>query len=299
MVTSARVIWNGDPGTFYTNDTERTKYQLTCSLVNTCGFCLQYHLAVGYVWSLGLHFGCNCQQHAIKPGAKAPEPFVDFRDLLDEMPHSEQVAAIGAWNYKLLKDGVVDWKDIVTPSRVRPLREVVAIKNLDVKTLVGAGVNPRIAAVAHAAVNTPEHILVEQHRAELLANLHAAGVSQKIVVEQLSKGLASRVSIGAGPDTYGTGPAWAGGPVVPPGWGGAGHATELTRLLAAQGAAAASVGLLTGQHHPSQFELPVRNPIRRTPRQAEKIVESFCQANIIQNSSSWARGRRPGRAKQA
>ena len=242
MPTSSRIIWNGEPGTRWTNDTHRTKYQFVASLFNTCGLCLQYHMAIGFVWGIPLHYGCRCEQRAIKPGAEAPHEFVDFRKILDDMPHDQQVAAIGDANYKLLKNGVVDWKDIVTPMRVRPFREVVSLKNLSIRQIEDVGVSPRIAKQAHAAVNTPEHVLVEQHRKQLLENLHAAGVNQEAVVESLSKGLVSRVSIAAGPDNYGQGPAWGGGPIAPKGWspsswspsswpGAAAHAAALTSLL--------------------------------------------------------------------
>lgn len=237
MPTSSRIIWN-DPGTRWTNTTDRTKYQFIASLVNTCGLCLSYHMCIGYVWSIPLHFGCRCRQVSIKPGSEAPHAFVDFRELLDNMPHDQQVAAIGSSNYKLLKNGVVEWKDIVTPSRVRPLREVVANKDLTIKTLEGVGIRPAIAKIAHASVNTPEHVLIAQHRRELIAGLHGANVSQKAVVDALAEGLASRVSIAAGPDSYGNGPAWAGGPVVPPGWS---DRTAARLVAAVAGASAARV----------------------------------------------------------
>ena len=173
-------------------------------------------MAIGYVWGIPLHHGCRCEQKKIKPGAQAPNAFVDFREVLDGLDHTRQVAAIGASNYRLLKEGIVDWKDIVTPSRVRDLREVVSLKKISIQTMVGVGVDPKIAERAHATVNTAEHILLEHRRRELVANLKGAGLANEQLSKELGSRLANRVTIAAGPDNYGTGPAWPGGG---PKWG--------------------------------------------------------------------------------
>jgi hypothetical protein len=210
-----REVISGDPGTRWTNNTERVKYQFVCALINTCGFCLQYHMKIGAIWGIPLHRGCRCEQRRIPVGAEAPHEFVDYREILDNMSHADQVAAIGASNYKLLKDGVVKWEDIVTPSRVRDLREVVANKRLSVKTMVDAGVSPRLAATAHATVNTPEHVLAEQRQMQLVQQATASGARLEDLTKALGQKVATRVSIAAGPDTYGAGPAWTGGPITP------------------------------------------------------------------------------------
>ena len=125
-----RVIFNGEPGSVWVNDTDKVRYQFVCSLINTCGACLQYHLAIGGWWPIPIHHRCRCTQRPIAVGTAAPHPFVDFRELLDSMPHSQQVAAIGASNYRLLQAGVVKWGEIVTKYRVRTLREVLAINKV-------------------------------------------------------------------------------------------------------------------------------------------------------------------------
>jgi hypothetical protein len=232
VIGAARQIFDGDPGTVWTNDQTRVKYQFVCALINTCGFCLQYHLKIGANWGIPLHHGCRCRQVPIAPGAEAPHPFVDYRELLDGLPHDQQVAAIGASNYKLLKEGVVKWEDIVTPNRVKDFRDVVAIKKLSVKKLLDAGVKPQFAEEAHAAVHTPEHERIAAQRKELAQKITAAGLNHEELVEQLSKGLASRVTIAKGPDNYGLGPAWTGGPLIPPGWGTGSQAAELAAILA-------------------------------------------------------------------
>jgi hypothetical protein len=211
---SERVIISGDPGTRWENDTEKVQYQFIAALINTCGVCLQYHLKISGAWPIPLHYGCRCIQRLIKPGQTAPHDFVDYRELLENMPQSEKRAAIGASNYKLLQSGAVKWDDIVTPSRVRDFREVVANKRLTVKQLTDSGVKPAQAKEAHAAVHTPEHEAVEAHRQELLRKLTGAGLSQENLVRELSKGLAARVTIAPGPTgPYTEGPAWSGGPL--------------------------------------------------------------------------------------
>lgn len=217
---SDRVIINGDPGTTWTNDTEKARYQFIAALQNTCGFCLQYHLKISAAWPIPMHYGCRCIQRAIKPGQDAPHPFCDYRELLDKMPQSEKAAAIGASNYKLLKSGLATWDDIVTPSRVRDFREVVAKKRLTVDQMVKHGVKPAEADRAYSAVHTEEHQHIERQRQELLQKITGAGLSQENLVRELSKGLAARVTVAAGPTGAqvgrpqdGTAPAWGGGPL--------------------------------------------------------------------------------------
>ncbi len=232
----AREIISGDPGTTWTNDTGKARYQFICLMINTCGFCLQYHLKISQSWGIPLHFECHCMQRMIKPEQQAPYPFCDYRELLDKMPPDQQRAAIGASSYKLLKSGLATWEDIVTPSRVRDFREVVAKKRLTVDQMVKHGVKPLQAQRAYSAVHTEEHEHVERRRQELLQKITGAGLSQEHLVQELGNRLAARVSIAAGPTGAevgrpqdGTAPAWSGGrlPVA-----AAATAAELGRLIA-------------------------------------------------------------------
>jgi len=199
--STQRVIWNGEPGTTWVNDTGKVRWQLICRLSNTCGACLQYHLAIGPSWPIQLHFGCNCQQVQIQPGAEAPHKFVDFRELLDGMRHDQQVAAIGAANYKLLKAGVVKWTDIVTKYRVRTLREVMALNKVSLETAIKARVKPAIAKEAYEAVHAPEAEMVRQHRQELLDKLKGARVSSEYFVNQLARATVGQAEILTGGGT--------------------------------------------------------------------------------------------------
>ena len=189
------IIHSGEPGTKWVNDTGKVRYQIVCLMAHTCGGCLQYHMAIGGYWPIPLHRGCKCQQFPIGPGGTAPHAFVDFREVLAELPHAKQVDAIGASNYKLLKAKVVTWDEIVTRYRVRPLREVIALNKVSEATALAAGVKPGIAKVAYGAVNTTEAELIRAHRAELEAKLQEAGVSHEALVDALSKGLTGKVTI--------------------------------------------------------------------------------------------------------
>jgi hypothetical protein len=155
-------------------------------------------MAIGSWWPIPIHRCCRCRQYPIAVGAAAPHPFTDFRQILDGLPHGQQVEAIGASLKRLLDAGVVKWDEIVTKYRVRTLREVVALHKISLATMEEAGVRAGIAKAAHAAVHTAEAELVRQHRAELIGKLTEAGVSQEKLVEELARGIAGRAVIAGG-----------------------------------------------------------------------------------------------------
>jgi hypothetical protein len=235
VIQAQRTIWNGTPGDKFTNDTSKVLYQFMCDLVNTCGQCLQYHLAIGAAWPLPLHVNCRCRQVAIPPGDEAPHAYVNFQTILKDLPKAKQVAAVGASNYKLIADGTVKWSDVVTPTRVRDLREVVANKRLSIDTLTSAGVKPTVAAQAHLAVNTPEHVLVDQTRRRLIDQLKGAGLNQAQVVNAIASKLAERLTIAPGTitsnttePTYGASQITTHGPALADLLAGFGKATSKT-----------------------------------------------------------------------
>lgn len=204
-----KVIFNGEAGDAYTNETEKVQYQFVASLVNTCGTCLQYHLAVSSYWPIPLHRGCRCRQTLVAPGATA-EPWVDFRKMLDEMSAGQRREAVGASNYRLLKRGVVQWDDVVTNTRVRSFREVVARKRLTVPDLKSLGINERIARAAYDSTHTTGHQAAALHRKALVEQLNRAGVSTQQVRESFARGVASKVVL-----VKPHGPASPGSGVVP------------------------------------------------------------------------------------
>jgi hypothetical protein len=194
-----QIEW-GEPGARWTNATGAIWYQFHVNWVNTCGVCAQYDGAVkSGSWPLPLHRHCRCTQTPVMPGEPAPEPFTDFRAKIESLPHDQQVAAVGAASYRLIRQGVVEWEDVVTPYRVRTLREVVAIKGLTAGQMTAAGVPAAIAETAFAAVHTPVHRLVAQARKDLVAKLEGAGLDRAQIARLAAEGIASRVGIQAGP----------------------------------------------------------------------------------------------------
>jgi hypothetical protein len=205
---SDRVIYSGDPGTRFTNETGQILYQFIAALQNTCGVWLQYHLKISRAWPIPIQWNCRCVQRMIKPGQQAQHDFIDYRKLLDDMSEHDKAAAIGASNYRLLKSGLAKWEDIVTDSQVRDFREVVARNKLTVKQITDHGVKKYQAEQAYNAVHTAEHQAVEAHRRKLIEQLTGACISQENLVRELSEKLAARVNIAAGPTgPYTTGPA--------------------------------------------------------------------------------------------
>lgn len=189
-----KVIFNGEPGERWTNDGPRVMYQFVAELRNTCGACLSYHMAVSGWWPLPLHRNCRCKMTPVRPGMTA-EPWVDFRKILDAMDPSQKRAAVGASAYRLLKRGVIKWADVVTGSRVRTLREVVARNKITVDAMTKAGVREPIAKAAWLAVNTPELAIAKAHRKALMEALDAAGVKRDKVVEAAAEALVDRIVV--------------------------------------------------------------------------------------------------------
>jgi len=191
----AKVIFNGEAGEVWTNESPKVYYQLFASLSNTCATCLQYHHAIGPYWPLPIHRTCRCRQDVVKPGATA-QPFVDYRAILDGMSPAQKTKAVGASNYRLLERGVVKWEDVVTKQRVRSFREVVAREKLTVKELTKLGVPEHIARSAYDAVNTSETAALAAHRKLLVERLEDAGLSRAQIRERFAAGVAERVRLG-------------------------------------------------------------------------------------------------------
>jgi hypothetical protein len=192
-------IW-GDPGKFWHNQTNLIHYQFHCAWANTCGRCAQYDGAVRPgSWGIPEHRGCNCRQTPITPGQHAPEPFTDFRATIDGLDQAQKRECIGASNYRLLQAGVVKLEDIVTPYRVRDLREVVAIMKLSVQQMETVGIRTPIAQQAFLSVHTPAHHLAAQARTRLVANLQGAGLATSQIATLAARGIAGRVQISSGP----------------------------------------------------------------------------------------------------
>jgi hypothetical protein len=191
-------VITGLPGTTWTNDGGKVRYQFVAELRRTCGVCLQYHLQIGASWPIPIHFGCRCRQVALFPGDTS-QPFANFREVLRDLDPHQQAAAVGSANYRLIEAGVVRFEDVVTEGRVRDLREVVSLKGLSLEALETAGVPKAVAEQAHRSVTTPAHRLAADSRARTLVALRAKGVSDEEARRAVSSRLAARVTIGAGP----------------------------------------------------------------------------------------------------
>jgi hypothetical protein len=204
----ARAIIDGDPGDFWTNDTEKAWFQLHVTGNHTCGLCWQYNNKIARYWPLPLHGCCRCWQEAIKPGARATKPFVDYEKSVAKLPPHEQNRVMGKGLYSLVSHKVIPWSEVVTPGRIRTLEEVVSRNKLSIKTMEKAGVTPHTARTAYQAVNTPEHEIVERHRRQQIADLirlgmpdHPGSLASKLdtIVRQGAERLASRAGIAEGP----------------------------------------------------------------------------------------------------
>lgn len=200
------IVWPGVPGETFHNSTEKILYQLVCSLVNTCGACMQYHLAIAKWWS-PFHRGCNCRSVPIYPD-KTSAPYEDFREIIDGLPEDQQKKVVGMSNLKLIEAGVVDWEDVVTPTRVKLFREVVSTKQLTVLDMTDAGVKKYIAEDAWESVNTPAHVIADRQRSQLIKQIEDLGILPGHLEEMFGDIMAQRIGIGSGP----SGPS-----AIPPG----------------------------------------------------------------------------------
>lgn len=191
------IIWPGSAGDVYTNNTEKVVYQVQCQWHNTCGACAQYHDTVVTWWS-PLHHGCACVLIPIFPGGDS-RPYEDWRKIIQDLPETQQKEIAGASAWRLIQEGVVDFGDVVTSTRVRSLQEVVSREGLTVDQMTKAGVKPAVAEKAWASVNTPEHILADKTRADLVAKIKALGITPKTLAEMFGAKMAEKIGIAAGP----------------------------------------------------------------------------------------------------
>lgn len=198
-MADSRSVISGSPGTTWQNETDKVFFQFHVEGRHTCGVCYQYSEQIARFWPIPIHANCRCKQSPIAPGASAPREFVDYEKVVAKLPPHEQAKVMGKSAYCLVRKGVVSWSEVVTSARVRTLEEVVSRNKLDVKTMVKAGIQPGIAERAHGAVNTPEHVLAEQHRRQQVARIVGLTGGQTDLSRQLAEHLASRVGIAAGP----------------------------------------------------------------------------------------------------
>jgi hypothetical protein len=190
----ARVQFNGTPGEVFTNSGDNVLYQLHCQLARTCGVCIQFHMAIGPSWPIPYHRGCNCLQVPIWPG-QSGEPFVDFREVIRELPPEQQAAVMGRSSLRLVEEGVVKYEDVVTRTRIRALNEVVSREKLTVDRMVDAGVERRIAERAYETIHTPAHELADARRRELVEKLRGRGIADEIINRAVAERIARLIGL--------------------------------------------------------------------------------------------------------
>lgn len=193
-----RLMIQGEPGEVHTNDTPKVQYQLLVTWSNSCGICIQYDHQVGSYWPIPFHRNCNCRQIPVAPG-QAAQPFVDYRAKIHTVSRSQQANIMGRSNLALVESGAVEWGDVVTPTRIRSLREVVSRKRLTVDQMVRSGVTRGRATQAYDAVHTRTHDATETRRQELVKKILAKGYTREQILDAAGRSLGSRVSIGEGP----------------------------------------------------------------------------------------------------
>lgn len=193
-----RLIIAGDPGEVHENETGKVQYQLIVKWSNSCGLCIQYDHQVGSYWPCPFHRNCNCTQVPILPGMAA-QPFVDFRAKILTVPPIQQAVIIGKSNLAMVESGLVKWDDVVTPSRIRSLREVVSRRKITVDQMVGSGVTRGRAEEAWNAVHTGTHTASEAARARQTKALLAKGYTKTQIVDAAGRAIGSRIGIVEGP----------------------------------------------------------------------------------------------------
>jgi hypothetical protein len=133
------------------------------------------------------------------PGSES-RPFANFQEIFDNLSPSQQTSAVGKSAYKLIQDGVVDFKDVVSPTHVLTLQEVVAENKLTVKAMTDAGVRPDIAKAAFEAANTPAAVLNEQRQAgPHREDPRCRRLRPAQIRDMVGKAITERVAIGSGP----------------------------------------------------------------------------------------------------
>lgn len=236
----ARTIIDGEPGTYFANEGTTVLYQFSVAGFGTCAVCWQYQGQIARYWPIPIHRNCRCRQSLIKPGQQAPKPFVDYQALVAKLDRPQQAALMGVSNFALWRSGAVKWEQIVTPGRIRSLREVMDLADISIKRAIKAGVAPSIARAAYQATHQPESVYADLHRQQLIDRVLKAGIPHETLLRQLSERLASRSSVAAGPGyTTRTGVVLPGIPaatLMPPEATRRAHAAELGAILAATGA---------------------------------------------------------------
>ncbi len=196
-------VWQGDPGSAWTNDTDKVWWQFECSFVNSCEYCMSLHSTIApFPFPIPMHEHCGCYQEPVMPGTESG-PFVNFDDYLRGLSDGEKERSIGESLWKLIQKKVVGWEDVVTPDRIKTLAEVVKSNRLSVEDLIKAGVSKAVADRAANYSKAEVSEIIKRHRDELIKVLSSATKW----ADELRKGVAA--GIGGTPFVgYGGVPGW-------------------------------------------------------------------------------------------
>lgn len=213
----------GEPGTTWTNRTDKIYFQAVCKFQNSCAVCISLAGQIARFWPYPIHFGCLCRSVPIMPGAES-KPFIDYQQAVAELDPSQQAAAMGRSNWTMVSAGLVKWDDVVTRSRVRDFREVVARNKLTVEDMVRVGVAPRDAKQAFNAVHTAGHEQARKTRKVVATALKEHGLTDAQIAAHVGEKLLERFGL-SGP----SGTERVATIRRPPGQGGAAAAAVLFR----------------------------------------------------------------------
>jgi hypothetical protein len=184
--------FTGDPGTVWTNRTDRPAYQLQPEVHEGAGMCFQYATHVGFLWPTPFVPGCSCKQKPIWPG-ETSLPFVDVGLAIRVLTEGDKWQLVGKNNWLLIASGLVEWKDVVRQHVVRELEWVIHFKRLTVAQLVEAGVPEADAQEAWNKAYTPERIEADQKRRQAIQDLRDMGLSDQQIRIEIAKRLGLRV----------------------------------------------------------------------------------------------------------
>lgn len=127
------------------------------------------------------------------PGMEA-DPFVDYREKIRTVSRDQQANIMGRSNLAMVESGLVKWDDVVTPTRIRDLREVVSRKKLTVNQMVASGVKRGRAEEAFNSVSTNTHTAKEARRQELVKKILAKGFTRQQILDAAGRSIGSRIS---------------------------------------------------------------------------------------------------------
>lgn len=179
-------------GESWTNNTGVFAWQRIVQWVNSCALCGQYHLVIHTqreIPTRPLHRKCNCDDVMIPPG-QSGAAFADVHKIVAGLPEDMQRVYFGASNWQMVESGLIKFRDVATPYRVRTLTEVVQVKNLTRGQMLKAGVKEQVVKKVFATIEHPELAGKWKEIAELITDI--AGEGRPLIVQVIAKEVSLR-----------------------------------------------------------------------------------------------------------